>query len=111
MGKNTINLSESEIRGFVAECVKSVLQEMGEPQEISKNFRIAPEAYKQGYTCEYFEKDADEIQRHHFNDDFHLYVTTYAEDHRILGISVLSDEETIDWFVKRWVEKGILIPA
>lgn len=74
----------------------------------SKSFRITPKGIAKGYRSEFFERDAQEIQRHHFNDDFHLYVTTYAEDHRILGISVLSDEETIEWYAKRWINLGIL---
>ena len=74
-----------------------------------KSFKIA----KPGYNADYFRKDADEINRHHFNDDFHLYVTSYTEEGAngfpyIVGITVGADEDPIDWFVRGWIERGIL---
>lgn len=45
----------------------------------------------------------------HFNDDFDLYVSSYFEGNRQLGICVSSnEEENIDNFVKYWVEQGYL---
>jgi hypothetical protein len=51
------------------------------------------------------------VQAHsaHFNDDFDLYVSSYFEGNRELGICVSSNkEENIDNFVKYWVEQGYL---
>ena len=84
-------------------------------KEVGKDFIITAMGLEKGYRPDFFIKDADEIQRHHFNDDFHLYVNVYAPRTdgvaHIKGISVLSDEDTIDWFVKGWVERGILEPV
>lgn len=90
--------------------------------EISKDFNITKKGYENGYNVSYFQREADEILRHHFNDDFHLYVTSYATCvdgspwtpnavAKIVGISVLAESDTIDWFVRDWVERGILEPA
>lgn len=82
---------------------------------MTKNYTITAKGREKGYRTDYFIKDADEIQRHHFNDDFHLYVNVYAKSidgvAHIQGIAVSSDEGTIDWFVKDWVKLGILEPA
>lgn len=73
-----------------------------------------------GYGVEYFQREADEILRHHYNDDFELYVSSYSVDEngfiwhgsgvaRVIGISVSSnDDATIDWFVRTWVKLGYL---
>lgn len=78
----------------------------------SKSFRITPKGIAKGYRSECFEREAAEIQRTHFNDDFHLYVTPYAEYvdgvAHLLGITVCSDEDTIEWYAKRWINLGIL---
>lgn len=88
---------------------------------IWKNYRIV----KKGYNAEFFIKDVDEIRRHHFNDGFDLSAYPYFEnedgaprkynDHGVAylrGISVgCSDPEQIEWYVKRWVEWGILEPV
>ena len=90
--------------------------------EISKHFKITKKGNENGYDVEFFQRDADEILRHHYNDDFHLYVTSYAtcldgspwkpwEVAKIVGISVLAEPDTIDWFVRGWVERGILEPV
>ena len=90
--------------------------------EISKDYRITKRGYDNGYNVEYFQREADEILRHHFNDDFHLYVTSYAtcldgspwqpnKTARIVGISVLAEPDTIDWFVSFWIERGVLEPV
>ncbi len=82
---------------------------------MTRNFIITDKGREKGYRPEFFIKDADEIQRHHFNDDFHLYVNVYGKKidgvYHILGIAVSSDEETIEWFVKNWVKWEILEPA
>lgn len=76
---------------------------------VSKNYIITELGYKEGYMSDYFQKDADEIMRHHYNDDFHLYVGSHFKERTLVGIFVLADDEdTIDWFVKGWVERGIL---
>ena len=77
-------------------------------EEISKHFIITPKGYERGYDSESFQRMAHDIQRHHYNDDFHLYVGAHFKDRTLVGIFVLSDEQTIDWFVKYWVEQGIL---
>ena len=90
--------------------------------ETSKDFRITKKGLENGYRVESFQREADEILRHHFNDDFHLYVTSYGtcldgspwrvgEVAKIVGISVLAEEDIINWFVSVWVERGILEPV
>lgn len=82
---------------------------------MTRNYIITSKGLENGYRTEYFIKEADEIRRHHFNDDFHLYVGYYTERidgvAKIMGISVSSDKDTIDWFVKDWVKRGILFPV
>lgn len=90
--------------------------------EISKDFKITKKGYENGYNVEYFQRAADDILRHHFNDDFHLYVTSYAtcvdgspwkfgHTAKIVGIAVLAEPETIDWFVSDWIKRGVLEPV
>ena len=95
---------------------------------MTRYFIITEKAKKSGANVDTFIKDADETRRHHYNDDFDLYVTTYSTDaegylwkgmHQgsahIRGISVTShDDATIQWFVRTWVELEYLeevIPA
>ena len=94
---------------------------------ISKDYLITELGRKGGYCVDFFQQTADEIRKHHYNDDydfpeFELYVTSYAvgKDGKkwnplsydmatVVGISVLSNNiRTIDWFVKGWIERGIL---
>ena len=95
---------------------------------MTRYYLLTAKSIEQGYTSETFIKDADDIRRHHYCDDFDLYVSTYATDaegylwegmHQgsahIRGISVTShDDATIQWFVRTWVKLGYLegiIPA
>lgn len=82
---------------------------------MTRNYVITTKGLEKGYRTDFFIKDADDILRHHFNDDFHLYVNVYTERidgvAHIRGIAVSSDEDTIAWFVKGWVERGILEPV
>ena len=79
---------------------------------MTRNYIITAKGWEKGFRPDSFIKDADDIRRHHFNDDFDLYVNVYADEQaNILGIYVSSDEGTIEWFVKHWVESGILEPA
>jgi hypothetical protein len=91
---------------------------------MTRYFAFTTKAIKDGYNVETFSKEADEIKKHHYCDDFDLYVTTCSTDadgllwkgmHQgaphIKGISVSSnDSATIDWFVKTWVKLGYLEP-
>ena len=89
---------------------------------MTRYFNFTSKATKSGYNVNTFTKDADDICRHHYCDDFDLYVSTYATDaegylwegmHQgaahIRGISVTShDDTTIQWFVRTWVKLGYL---
>ena len=87
---------------------------------MTRYYVITKKAIESGYGVKYFQDAADEICRHHYNDNFFLYVSHYATDENgfkwsgsgaawIRGISVSSyDDETIDWFVRTWVKLGYL---
>jgi len=89
---------------------------------MTRYFIITKKANRSQINVDTIVKDADEVRKHHFNDGFDLYVSTYATDSEgylwlgphqgtahIRGISVTSkDTNTIDWFVRTWVELGYL---
>ena len=92
---------------------------------MTRYFNFTPKAIENSLDVEFFQKDADEILRHHYCDDFELYVSSYATDSQgylwggphfgaahIRGISVSSnDSATIDWFVRTWVKLNYLVPV
>lgn len=89
---------------------------------MTRYFIFTEKARKENYDTDFFVRDADEIRKHHYCDDFDLYVSTYATDaegylwkgmHQgaphIRGISVTShDDATIQRFVRTWVKLGYL---
>lgn len=89
---------------------------------MTRYYLLTAKSIEQGYKPKAFIEYADDTIRHHYCDNFDLYVSTYATDAKgylwqgihqgpayIRGISVTSnDDATIQWFVKTWVKLGYL---
>lgn len=89
---------------------------------MTRYFIFTEKARKENYDTDFFVRDADEIRKHHYCDDFSLYVSSYCVNEGgylwegnydgmpiVRGIAVSSnDDATIDWFVRTWVKLGYL---
>ena len=78
-------------------------------QRISRDFYITKKGWEEGYNPDFFAKDVQDINNHLYCDDEHtIYINSYFEGMAVKGIYILATEETINWYVKNWIELGIL---
>lgn len=79
---------------------------------VVKNFLITEKGLNDGYTSDFFSKDASDINRHNYcNDSAYIYISTNWENRAPVGIGIMATLETIEWYVKYWIERGILEPV